>query len=278
MLGCINRKTSQLIDKETNMQTTLTVPHKGLLNTDIEIHRVTYAQAHDFSASWWGIDQGSFTETHYFGTAGNDLMQGNSPDLNIFYPGLGNDHIIGSAGRDLMYGEAGNDRLEGHGGNDRLWAGRGNDQLLGGTGDDQLFGMHGNDYLEGGSGNDKLDGGEGNDMLIGGAGRDTFSWGFFTEDQRGSSDIDIVSDFTPGEDKLQFGRLLDEENALRLSLRQEGNSGVIELHDLNEVLVQTVVLKNTDLLSVRDEFGTLSETLSSQAALQRLTDMGALEY
>jgi len=260
------------------MQTTFDMPQEDPNNTVQQIHYSHYSQPHDLSGSWWGIDQGSFTETLLFGTTGNDRMQAASADLNILYAGAGNDQLVGSAGRDLMYGEYGNDRLEGHGGNDRLWAGSGNDQLLGDTGSDQLFGMSGNDQLDGGAGDDFLDGGTGSDTLQGGAGSDIFSWGFFTDGQLNSHDMDTVRDFNRDEDKLTFGRMLDEENSLRFSLHQDGRNGVIELHDRNDVLVQTVVLENTDLLSVRDEHGGLIETLSSQAALERMTEMGVLQY
>jgi Ca2+-binding RTX toxin-like protein len=86
------------------------------------------------------------------------------------------------------------------------------DTLNGAGGNDTLSGLAGNDTLDGGSGNDSLNGGEGNDRLIGGAGMDTMTGGagsdvfvWTTAAESGSSTSrDLVTDFTPGVDKIDI--------------------------------------------------------------------------
>ena len=70
---------------------------------------------------------------------------------------------------------------------------------LNGTADnDNFMGHGGNDVLNGGAGNDVLAGGIGNDTLTGGDGRDKFLF----ESELGSSNIDTITDFTPGSDQI----------------------------------------------------------------------------
>ncbi len=66
--------------------------------------------------------------------------------------------------------------------------------------DDTLNGGTGIDTLLGGAGNDILIGGAGNDSLTGGAGSDIFR--FYTAP--GKSNIDIISDFQSGTDKIEL--------------------------------------------------------------------------
>jgi len=278
------------------MQTTQRLPQEDSLNTVQQIQRVSKVDS----------AEGNQVETIYYGTVNDDQIWATSPDLNLFYAGAGNDHLHGSAGRDIMQADNGDDILEGGAGNDQLWGGKGNDQiwggqgndilnggdgndqlwggkgndlLRGGAGNDLLIGMDGDDILQGGRGNDFLAGEKGNDSLLGGAGKDTFNWAYFEPHTPSSNDVDIVHDFTLGEDKLEFSRLLSPGGRdLQLSIRQIGSAGELEVHNSQAQLVQTIVLKNTDLLSVRDEQGALIGTLSSQEALQRMMDMGALDY
>ncbi|WP_439154314.1 calcium-binding protein [Yoonia sp.] len=72
-----------------------------------------------------------------------------------------------------------------------------NDILTGTLGVDLISGLAGNDYLYGLAGDDVLDGGAGTDRLYGGLGADTF---VFAEGTR----LDIVYDFTDGEDMIQL--------------------------------------------------------------------------
>ena len=72
------------------------------------------------------------------------------------------------------------------------------DTLVGTDGDDHIDGGDANDTLDGGAGDDLLVGGRGADLLTGGAGADTFRF------DTAESGFDIVKDFEPGVDKLDF--------------------------------------------------------------------------
>jgi len=74
--------------------------------------------------------------------------------------------------------------------------------LNGGGGADSLVGGQKNDTLSGGSGADILQGGSGTDSLTGGAGADTFVFG--TAAESGGANVDSITDFVSGTDKLQF--------------------------------------------------------------------------
>ena len=159
------------------------------------------------------------------GTSGPDNLTGSSVS-DVISGAVGDDTLHGGGGDDLLLGGAGNDTLFGDGGNDVLFGGNedaaGENVLSGGSGNDYLVGGYGNDSLDGGSGNDILVGLEGNDTLIGGAGADTLTGGsgadHFVYDTPDSlvmvnsntaysgtnSHPDIITDFTTGQDKLQF--------------------------------------------------------------------------
>ncbi|MCQ4347950.1 type I secretion C-terminal target domain-containing protein, partial [Pseudomonas stutzeri] len=94
------------------------------------------------------------------------------------------------------------DALEGGAGNDTLTGTAGGDWIFGHDGDDVLSGLLGDDALAGGAGDDILVGGPGNDLLSGGPGADTFVW------NSGDSGVDRITDFTPGEDRLDLSDLL----------------------------------------------------------------------
>lgn len=111
-----------------------------------------------------------------------------------------NNTIKASYGHDLLRGDAGDDFINGERGDDWLQGGTGQDSLIGDDGNDVLWGEDGNDRLNGLSDDDILSGGAGQDSLTGGFGRDRF---VFTLADVGSKDF--VYDFTPGEDKLDFG-------------------------------------------------------------------------
>jgi Ca2+-binding RTX toxin-like protein len=75
------------------------------------------------------------------------------------------------------------------------------DAITAGLGSDVINGLAGNDTLIGGAGDDTIDGGLGNDILTGGIGADSFK---FTSALKGN--IDRITDFTPGTDKLELDR------------------------------------------------------------------------
>lgn len=79
-----------------------------------------------------------------------------------------------------------------------------NDTITGNDAANLLKGVWGNDTLSGGLGNDTLVGGQGADSLTGGDGNDVF---VITEDLNASTISffkDTITDFTVGQDKLQF--------------------------------------------------------------------------
>ena len=59
------------------------------------------------------------------------------------------------------------------------------------------------DILNGGAGNDTLSGGNGNDMLTGGTGAD---WFIFDIIANATANMDTITDFVSGTDKLQFSK------------------------------------------------------------------------
>lgn len=140
----------------------------------------------------------------------------NVENLNLMKAGLtgtGNaldNRMGGSTGTDILYGLDGNDLLQGSDGDDFLYGGNGNDELRGGTGhdvleggagNDLLLGNEGNDILIGGAGDDRLEGGEGADVMTGGEGADLFR---FRSDHLSATDIDIITDFQSGTDKIEL--------------------------------------------------------------------------
>lgn len=154
------------------------------------------------------------------GGFGDDTIRGNGAD-NDLRGGDGNDRLMGRTGDDTLDGGAGNDMLNGGEGNDVLTGGDGDDTLLGQAGADLLMGEAGDDRLNGGEGDDTLIGGAGNDTLIGGGGADTFvfdkGWG-----------RDVVLDFTPGEDRLWFTHLGEEDDLLGRFV-QRGDDAVLTI-------------------------------------------------
>ncbi len=135
------------------------------------------------------------------GRDGNDVLYGEDGN-DVLYGDWNNDTLYGGKDRDILYGGYGNDSLYGGTENDRLMDDAGNDRLLGENGDDVLHGGSGDDSLNGGDGNDRLDGGDGRDYLYGGKGSDTFVF------SRAPDAVDVLTDFTPGEDRLDLSYLL----------------------------------------------------------------------
>ena len=155
------------------------------------------------------------------GTAGAEDLSGNDEIKDILAGGGGNDRLFGAGGDDHLLGEAGNDNL--YGGND-------NDLLEGGAG---------NDTLQGEGGNDTLAGGAGNDTLAGGAGDDIF---FFADTLEAETNIDRITDFTSGQDKLHLSKsifaALPESEALSDSLFAANATGSA-LDDKDYILYNT---------------------------------------
>ncbi|WP_095058963.1 retention module-containing protein [Pseudomonas sp. Irchel s3f7] len=177
---------------------------------------------------------------------GNNLL--NAGDGNdVLTAGSGNNEMHGGAGDDLLYSGPGADVLDGGTGIDtasyahatagvtvnlgtlvgqntfgagtdtltsieNLIGSNFNDNLTGDNNSNVITGGLGNDVLKGEGGDDLLIGGMGNNTLSGGAGTDTFQW------LNGNSGHDLITDFTPGTDKLDLSQLLQGENSTTASL------------------------------------------------------------
>jgi len=183
-----------------------------------------------------------------FGGAFDDLITGSS-SANTLSGDAGNDTLLGGGGNDTLIGGsgAGDDTYDGGTGIDTVdysstnngvdvALGAGSDQafgseigtdqisnvenVIGGSEDDvisgdananHLMGGGGSDDLSGNDGNDKLEGGADGDTLTGGAGDDIFR---YTLSQIGTDGGDLITDFTPGQDSIEFFTFLFGTGAL----------------------------------------------------------------
>ncbi|KII75266.1 RTX toxin, partial [Vibrio renipiscarius] len=128
----------------------------------------------------------------------------------------------------------------------------GDDVILGHQGDDVIDGGLGNDFLFGGDGDDVLIGGLGNDVLTGGAGNDMFVW--MNGDLDGG--LDVISDFTVNEDKIDISDLLGQNETM---------------DDLfNSISAAVVDDNNVELTIVRDN-GNSTQTIKLDDVVDQLS-------
>lgn len=212
--------------------------HGGAGNDDLES-----GGGNDVVIGFWGDDTLTLGDGHdrgfghsgtdsIFGGQGRDMIKGGH-DSDLIDGGTQRDRLFGENGDDHLIGDQGNDDLDGGNGNDTLDGGIGNDSLRGGKGEDELYGgddddwaqgFHGNDTLDMGDGNDKARGQLGDDTIFGGAGKDRLFGDQGNDLITGGADDDalaggsghdefvfaaghghdIISDFTPGIDKLNL--------------------------------------------------------------------------
>lgn len=216
--------------------------------------------------------------------AGNDTLQGGDGNdtiiagggADVIFGGQGHDSVLAGPGHDRVDGGWGNDTLDGGMGNDTLWGGQGNDVLIGSLGNDLLIGGAGNDRLAGGMGHDLLRGELGNDVLFGQLGNDTLvgGWGSDTMTGGEGADVfrffsardslldapDLITDFRPGEDVLDF-RAMDLEFVGRGPFAGSGAGSLRFDHQGG----QTRVLVDTDGDRVPDMMILLTGTLQLDA-------------
>ncbi|EJM09474.1 VCBS repeat-containing protein, partial [Pseudomonas sp. GM21] len=238
-----------------NYQLTMTVNYADAHDFTPDAHG-TYTANDNHGGSDTAAVTISYQDGHTLtGTSGDDVMVAgtgnnviNAGDGNdVLTAGSGNNELHGGAGEDLLFSGAGNDLLDGGTGIDtanyahatagvtvnlgltgaqntlgagtdtltgieKLTGSNFNDTLTGDNNSNVIDGGLGNDTLNGGGGDDFLIGGLGNNTLTGGAGADTFQW------LKGNSGHDVVTDFTPGTDKLDLSQLLQGENGTTASL------------------------------------------------------------
>lgn len=140
----------------------------------------------------WDIDLEAGTATSQFYDSPD--LAGNQP---FTYTALVDnvENVLGSDFDDTISGDDSDNLLKGREGDDLLTGRGGDDFLDGGLGSDTLIGGEGNDVLiaNGSGSEDRLE----QDVLTGGAGADRF--GFLSTDGPA-----LITDFTPGEDLLDF--------------------------------------------------------------------------
>lgn len=185
-----------------------------------------------------------------YGNGGADILNGGEGN-DIMNGGAGDDYLDGFTGNNRMLGSDGNDTLHGEFGTDTISGGRDNDVIVFRSSEGTAYGMgeEGNDTINGvatedgivklygGTGEDSLQG-SGRAYLNGGAGDDAF---VVQDDTRGQV---RVTDFTQGEDKVQFWY-------------------IDELHSFADVQANTTNTANGDALIHIDH---LSVTLYGVAA------------
>ncbi|MVV49400.1 type I secretion C-terminal target domain-containing protein, partial [Pseudomonas sp. PB120] len=238
-----------------NYQLTMTVNYAGAHDVTPDFHGTYSANDNHGGSDSAGVTI-SYQDGHTLtGTSGDDVLVAgsgnnviNAGDGNdVLTAGAGNNELHGGAGNDLLFSGPGNDLLDGGTGNDtasyahatagvtvdlslltaqntlgagtdtltgieNLTGSNFNDTLIGDNNNNVINGGLGDDILKGGGGDDLLIGGLGNNTLTGGAGADTFQW------LKGNSGHDVVTDFTPGTDKLDLSQLLQGENNTAASL------------------------------------------------------------
>lgn len=198
--------------------------------------------------------------------------------------------ILGTNFSDWLYGSGGAQYIEGGNGNDQIFGRGGPDTLLGGNGSDTLYGGGGRDVLIGGNGNDVLDGGPGPDILTGGNGADVFVFGsahgshgggedhedghdsghdsdhgmsqtLVTTDvlSEGSRAMDIITDFKPGVDVLDFSAIAGElhfaqtPEAFGIWVEQAGENAMVYVDTNGQVSGSHMAELTVQLVSVNAE-------------------------
>lgn len=198
---------------------------------------------------------------------GHDVLTGGYT-FDRLNGGLGNDTVSGANGDDTVKGGWGDDTVDGGAGDDRVTGDWGDDLLFGGFGDDKIFGGDGNNTLFGGDGDDRLVASGQVDFLAGGAGNDTVEAGAemsilsFTinNGMAGITEIDVVHDFTLGQDVLEFdGVEFSEEDGgasreafMRENAAIRGDNLEFDFGGAHKIILKNVVSQLSGDSSVAD--------------------------
>jgi Ca2+-binding RTX toxin-like protein len=138
------------------------------------------------------IDGGAGTDTIDFGL----LQTGVSINLT--------NGLIQASTTDIITKISGVENVIGSNQNDTITGGKTGNNIDGGAGNDWIISNAGDDVVNGGTGNDSLDGGAGYDKLTGGVGIDVFEFLTIKDLGKTTSKLDVITDFTAGEDKIQL--------------------------------------------------------------------------
>jgi len=215
--------------------------------------------------------EGGEGDDRLFGNDGEDILKGGDDD-DFLHGGDRADNLEGGDGNDVLVGGDGNDNLQGEQGKDALFGGAGWDVLNGGNDDDYLVGGGDIDFLSGGDGDDFIEGGEGTDLLIGddgqdtldgGAGHDRLEAGFDNDDDvliggagndkfafGGANGMDVITDFTDGQDNIDFTEYQKIDDVGDLTIVQQGDDVVISDYDGVDNIV---VVQNFDAGDLSDD-------------------------
>ncbi len=169
---------------------------------------------------------------------------------------------------DIIAALPGNDYVNTGGGDDLIFGNVGNDELLGDRGNDSLFGGQDDDILNGGEDDDWIAGDRGADTLTGGDGADTFLF-------RTGDGSDLLTDFTPGQDKLVVVEILENSASGQNRPGVAIGENLIENFNVGEDRLGTVrVLSFADLTINSD--GTHSTIGYNGELLARLSGVASL--
>ncbi|MBF9234013.1 M10 family metallopeptidase C-terminal domain-containing protein [Microvirga alba] len=159
---------------------------------------------------------------------------GKAPAATQTYNVIIDTKVVPAPAKHAINGTRGADIVLASQGDDVIALGSGNDIARAGDGDDKIFGVAGNDVLYGQAGNDELHGGLGNDILSGGPGRDSF---VFDTKLNASTNVDTITDFKPGEDRIVLDKLIFARFAKAGALPSSAFYAGKAAHDSNDRIV-----------------------------------------
>ena len=157
------------------------------------------------------------------GSSHDDVIIGSGVD-NFLNGGRGDDTLIGGAGGDVLIGGGGNDTISYAGSSGPVMINLATGAAAGGDAQGDRFAGIANvvgsslaDTLTGDSNANRLTGGDGRDVLTGGLGRDTFAFG---PNDSLPDHPDVITDFKPGEDKIDLSGLTATVHAVEVGQDQ----------------------------------------------------------